>query len=81
MRRIRNKRFVAAYIHPREIAETEEEEDAKRYNTIDEIPTWAKDTVRKLIDKGLLKGGDDGLDLSVDMLRLLVVNDRAGLYG
>ncbi|MBE6105969.1 hypothetical protein [Anaerovibrio lipolyticus] len=50
--------------------------------------TEALYTVKKMVDKGLLTGGglkDAGgypadLDLSLDMLRLFVVNDRAGLY-
>lgn len=69
------------YIVPREL---EEEIDMKRYNTIDEIREdcpWAVDTVTKLLDKGYLAGDGTGLDLSRDMLRLLVINDRAGLYG
>lgn len=59
----------------------EEEIVEKRYNSIDEIPDWGKTTVKKLIDKGYLFGGEQGhLDLSNDMIRLLVINDRAGLY-
>lgn len=50
------------------------------YNTIGEVPDWGRDTVQKLIDKGYLLGGGDGLDLTITMLRLLVINDRAGLY-
>lgn len=57
------------------------DEDAKRtYDTVDELPFGA-DTVQKLIDKGLLKGEGDGLGISYDLLRVLVINDRAGLYG
>jgi peptidoglycan L-alanyl-D-glutamate endopeptidase CwlK len=60
-----------------------EEELVKRYQTLDEIKheaSWAVDTVSKLIERGVLKGDGNGLDLSADMLRLLVINDRAGLY-
>lgn len=64
----------------------------KRYNSIQEISDgapWATETVAKLIERGCLKGGGelrDGqgrpadMDLSEDMLRLLVMNDRAGVY-
>lgn len=52
----------------------------KMYNSIDEVPTWGRDTVKKLIDKGLLNGSEKGLDLNYEMLRILVINDRAGLY-
>lgn len=59
-----------------------DEEAKKTYNTVKELPFGA-DTVQKLIDKGIIKGIDDkgNLGLSYDALRILVVNDRAGLYG
>ncbi len=50
------------------------------YDTVDEIPEWGKATVKKLIQKGILKGSNTGLDMSYSLLRLLVINDRAGLY-
>ena len=37
--------------------------------------------MRKLLDKGYLEGTGDGLNLEHNMLRVLVINDRAGLYG
>lgn len=52
----------------------------ERFNTIDSVPEWAQKTVQKMIDKGLLNGNGESLDLSLDMLRMFVVNDRAGLY-
>lgn len=58
-------------------------ENAKKvYNTVDAVPAWGKETVQKLIDKGFLQGDDQGkLALTTDLLRLLVINDRAHLYG
>ena len=50
------------------------------YNTVDELPKWGKATVKKLIQKGILQGSNTGLDISYSLLRLLVINDRAGLY-
>lgn len=51
------------------------------YNYIDEnMPEWAKPTVQKLVNKGVLKGSENGLNLTEDLMRNLVVNDRAGLY-
>ncbi len=51
------------------------------YNYIDNnLPEFARETVQKLVDKGLLKGDENGLNLTEEMLRLLVINDRAGLY-
>ena len=52
----------------------------KIYNKVEEVPDWGKATVQKLINEGLLKGNEKGLDLSYTLLRLLVINDRAGLY-
>lgn len=52
----------------------------KVYNKIEEVPEWGKATVNKLIGKGILKGDENGLNLSYTLLRLLVINDRAGLY-
>lgn len=52
----------------------------ERFNTVGAVPEWAKDTIQKMIDKGLLNGNGESLDLSRDMLRIFVVNDRAGLY-
>jgi len=52
-----------------------------KYNTIEEVPDWAKPTVQKLIDKGALKGNEKGeLLLTGTMLRLFVIHDRMGVY-
>jgi len=67
----------------------EENEDMVRYDRLEQCPAWAQGTVKKLIDKGFLSGGgqvdDEGLpqdlDLSHDMVRLLVIQDRAGVFG
>lgn len=58
-------------------------ENAKKvYNTVDAVPAWGKATVQKLVNKGFLQGDDQGkLALTTDLLRLLVINDRAHLYG
>jgi len=52
------------------------------YNYIDDnMPDWARNTVKKLVEKGYLKGNENGeLGLNDTMLKLLVINDRAGLY-
>ena len=48
----------------------------------DNMPEWARPTINKLMQKGILKGsGKNGeLDLSYDDLRLLVILDRPGLF-
>ena len=51
------------------------------YNYIDSnMPDWAKPTIQKLVNKGILKGSDTGLNLTEDLMRILVINDRAGIY-
>ena len=55
-----------------------EEVEEVRYNTVAECPDWSRETVQKLVDKGYLGGNGQGLDLSLDMVRLLVILDRAG---
>ena len=46
------------------------------------LPNWAKPTIKKLVNKGLLKGGDkNSLELSRLMIRILVILDRAGTFG
>jgi len=59
----------------------EEGEEYMRYNTIEECPQWARETVEKLLRKGFLSGDGAGLDLNRDMVRLLVIVDRAGVFG
>lgn len=49
-----------------------------KYHTVDDLPEWARPAIRKLIDDGLLRGvGEGNLDLSEDVLRLLVILQRA----
>ena len=59
------------------------EESEMIYNYIDEnMPQWARPTIQKLVDKGLLKGNEKGeLGLNDTMLKIFVINDRAGVYG
>ena len=52
----------------------------KYFETLDDVPSWAKATVRKLVEREVLKGDGKDLDLSYTLLRLLVINDRAGVY-
>jgi N-acetyl-anhydromuramyl-L-alanine amidase AmpD len=53
------------------------------YDYIDSnMPGWARPTIQKLVGNGILKGDDKSrLRLTDDMLRLLVVMDRCGLFG
>ena len=65
----------------KDIEKSDEEEMEVRFNKVEELPDWAVATVEKLLRKGHLKGTGSNLDLSMDMLRILVVNDRAGVFG
>ncbi|MDR2167267.1 MAG: N-acetylmuramoyl-L-alanine amidase [Clostridiales bacterium] len=51
-----------------------------RFDSVEEVPEWGRGTVEKLVELGHLRGDCAGLDLSVDMLRILVIHDRAGLF-
>lgn len=60
---------------------TQTEDDSVRYKYYDDMPDWAQPTVSKLVKKGYLKGEGSGvLNLTEDTLKVLVINDRAGLY-
>lgn len=66
-------------------AEKEEKETKMdRYNTVEEIAKsfpYAAATLIKLTEKGFLRGDADAkLDLSEDMIRLLVILDRADTF-
>ena len=55
----------------------EEEEDMTRYSKIEDVPDWAQDTVRALMDAGALQGDEHGcIDLSLDMVRGMVIGKR-----
>ena len=51
-----------------------------RFNSLDECPSWARATIGKMLNKGIIEGTDTGLDLSMDMVRVFVVLDRAGVF-
>lgn len=76
----------------RRLTEDEGVETMNRYNSLREIrdcAPWAMETVEKLIDVGAIRGSGakdeqgrpSDMDLSADMLRLLVICDRAGSFG
>ena len=66
--------FLAMLTPENTTTDEEDEDDMVRYNTIEEVPSWAQDTVRALMDAGALGGvGGGNLDLSMDMIRGFVV--------
>ena len=69
--------FLAMLTPKNTTTDEEDEDDMVRYNTIEEVPSWAQDTVRALVDAGALGGvGGGKLDLSMDMIRGLVVGAK-----
>lgn len=53
----------------------------KIYHTFNEIPDYAKDTIKKLMDRKILIGDEKGkIDLTNDMVRILVILDRSGIF-
>lgn len=59
------------------IANNDEEEDVMRYNSIEEVPDWARGTIKEMMDEGLIAGtGGGNLDLSADMVRMFYVMKR-----
>ena len=69
---------LAAEVTARLNTEEDDDEMVVRYKTVKEMPTWAQKDIQKLIDLGFLngKGGNAGLDLTEDMIRMLIINGR-----
>ena len=50
--------------------------------TVDSFPDWAAPTIEKINKKGYLSGiDDDNLGLTKNMIRILVILDKAGVFG
>lgn len=47
-----------------------------RYQSIEDVPEWARAETQELINLGGLRGNDKGLDVTDDMLRTMIVNLR-----
>ena len=64
----------------RDVAEAmknEEDDDMVRYATIDDVPGWARGTIKEMMNEGLIAGtGGGNLDLSTDMVRMFYVMKR-----
>ena len=75
-RRARKFAQIVGAVRPTYDKEVEE----VRYNTVEECPSWAQETIQKLVNKEYLNGTGEGLDLSADMVRMLVILDRAGNF-
>lgn len=62
---------------PKSTTTVEEDDDMVRYNTIEDVPAWARSTIKEMMDAGLISGvGGGNLDLSADMVRMFYVMKR-----
>lgn len=52
------------------------EDNMTRYQTINDMPEWAQDDIKALVEGGYLKGDGSALDLSEDMIRTLIICKR-----
>ena len=69
--------FKASLAPQNTTTDEEDEDDMVRYNKIEDVPDWAQDTVRALMDAGALQGDEHGcIDLSRDMIRGMVIGKR-----
>lgn len=51
------------------------------YNYIDKnMPEWARPTIQKLVDMGIIIGDENGLGLNYSQLKLLVILDRSKCF-
>ena len=62
---------------PENTTTVEEDDDMVRYSKIEDVPAWARSTIKEMMDAGLISGtGGGNLDLSADMLRMFYVMKR-----
>jgi len=54
----------------------ESDKEMVKYNTVAEMPEWARATMQKLFDRKLV----NSFGFTEEALRMFVINDRAGLY-
>ena len=58
-----------------------EEKVMEYYEKLEDIPAGEfRETIRKLVDRGIIKGNGAGLHLSYDMTRIIIFLNRAGAF-
>lgn len=72
--------IVKGIINGSNLAKAEEVDKLKVYKTLADIPSFGNVTVQKFLKKGHIKGPGEELNIEENMLRTLIINDRAGLY-
>lgn len=60
----------------RELKERLEDDMAVRYKTINDVPASLRKETQELINAGALKGNENGLDVTEDMLRSMIIMKR-----
>ena len=89
-RRSRAFSVIVGAVRAKDLMEEVTKEMVDRYDTVAGCPSWAQSTVDKLVAMGYLTGNSGKVDdqgrpadlgLSRDMLRILVICDRAGVFG
>ena len=69
----RRKKEKALFLEP-----VEEEDDMERWQKLSDVPSgYYRTQVKRLIDEGVLAGTSDGLNLTEDMLRTILIVERA----
>lgn len=57
----------------------EDDDEVVTYKTLKDVPSWYRPSIQKVVDKGALKGDQNGvLNVSEDLCRALTVLDRLG---
>lgn len=73
------KWFVTSRLSADDTNTEPKEENPVIYKTINDVPEWYRPTIQKLIDDGSISGvGDNKLNLSEDICRVLTILDHNG---
>lgn len=69
------------YLFRERLKGNEEEAEMVKYKKFEDVPSWGREVVKVLMDKGALAGDQDGnINLTDSMLRTFVVLYRAGAF-
>ena len=75
------KKFESLVSEVRALTEKMDKATEKVYRYTQELPDFARPTIQKLLDKGIYAGSSEAdLNLPESLMRMLVINDRAGIY-
>lgn len=57
-----------------------EKEEVNIYKTLEDVPSWYRQSIEKLVAKGIIVGSGNGeLNLTEDLCRMITIIDRLGL--